>query len=372
MNTSKYQKIELGGLGRIFHVVLVLIFTWLFLSDSYSADIIRKYAISTMGLLSVGLIVKIILQHVRKKEQVTFDWLFLSIYIFLLLLIFWNQFFLHVYNSVINKPHLGIFRPVYRNFYAPLYGRPISIKNVSINVYDAGLVIVFLAFLIYLNRYRDRLGRLENEVMFLWILAGVHVINILLFSYKAGGQLNAGNFTNMYLDVGRFSSIKSIFKNYVQAMPTLSWRDSHYPPGLLTIFWIESQYFYRGSVQRILLLFSTFSFPFIYYLNRTIGLKQSSVFTLILFAFLPEVIVFASTSMYLLFMLLSLLTVLFFYKGVRQNSPYLLLSGVVFSIYTLIGFTSLPVVGMLFIALLIATFRKMVSVNTFFVTHYGS
>jgi len=362
---TKSQEINLGSFGSAVHLVLVLIFTWLFISDSYSADIIRKYAISAMGLLSLGLIVKILVQRIRKKGQ-AFDWLFLSMYIFLLLLIFWNQFFLHTYNAVINKPHLGIFRPVFRNFYGPLYGRPMSIKNVNINIYDLGLIIVFLGVLIYLNRYSDGLDKIETKMIFLWGLAGVHIINVLLFSYKASGHLGLGNFATMYLDVGRFSSIKSMFQNYVQAMPTLSWRDAHYPPGLLTIFWVESKYFYRGSVQHILLLLSTFSLPFIYSLNRTIGLKQSSLFALVLFAFIPEVIIFASISMYPLFMILSLLMVLLFYKGVRQNIGYLLLSGAVFSIYTLIGFTSLPVVGMLFIALGIATFRKMVSVKKMF------
>ena len=366
---------------RIIHLVLIFIFTWLFLSDSYSSAVIRGYAVCGLVLISMGIIVKIYLKYKLGKPPTkaggegNFNWdsaplgftsanfelLFLSIYIFLLLLIFWNQFFLHTYGVAISQNHLGIFRSVYHNFYSPIYGRPVSTKRIEINIYDLGLILLFLPFLFYLNRYREPFRYLEEREVFLYLLIIIHAISVILFSYKRG-LLDPGNYPNLYLDLDKFANFKSVFQDYVKSMPTLFWRHAHYPPGLLAVFWLEEKYFYRGLIQHILLFFSTFSLPFIYFLNRTIDLKRSSISSLLLFAFLPGVIIFASISVFPLFMLLSILTTWLFYKGIINEKPsYLFLSGIVFGIFTTLGFISLPVVGTLFIALIISTLRRMIS-----------
>lgn len=260
-------------------------------------------------------------------------------------MIVWNHFFRQ---EILATAYRGdIFRQIYWNYWAPLYGHPEIPSPFDF------LLIAALAAALYtaMKFYGERLAKADAGKI-LALLAAVNLILIVAFALS---QSEARLLHNIYdyknfgtrNDLLLFNTLEDVWKKWNTLMPALHGRNPHYPPGNLFILKAEQMYGVPGLLKVLVITATLLCVPLLYYLGRTLGMDRKTAFLAVaLFVTSASPTIFPTTSLTPVTMFFSLLAYLGFFSAVKGGSwRGAALCGVSLALYSLLSF-SVFIVGL--------------------------
>ena len=170
----------------------------------------------------------------------------------MVLQVVWNERFRELAGVQYRSRH-EIFRPAFRTFYAPTYGRSIAEKGGadmtrwSFACSAAALAVLWSCWAVAAATARSLRTRWRWRS---WaVLLGFQCLLILAFAAserpKGGGEegrfmsTRVGSYGTFRQDLASFKDVPDVLRTYTPKMPWLRWLGQHYPPGILILLRIE-------------------------------------------------------------------------------------------------------------------------------------
>lgn len=228
-----------------------------------------------------------------------------------------------------------------------------SVRPLMWHLFAMGVFTAFLALQLRLGERADWSKGAGNVTPFRFLFA-VIAFSILfscaiamLRNGPAGIAQAYQRETYEYVgDIGKTSSIRTLFTRYVEIMPYLSLHARAAPPGPIAVLWLLSYLVGRGAMALSLatiVLGSTAIVP-LYFWARDLTNERAARTCCVVYALIPSIVLFTATSAEILFMPFTLTTLFLFDRAIRRNSvPYSLGAGVMFGVLALLKFTLLGI-----------------------------
>jgi|GEM_PF-5124319 len=254
-------------------------------------------------------------------------------------MIVWNRCFRR---EILDAAYRGdIFRQVFWNFWAPLYGHP-QIPHLP------GIILIgLLAACLYgaLKFYAVRSVK-ADPVRLLAFFAAFNLILIVAFALSRN---ESRLFQNIYdyktfgtsADMLLFHTLHDVWEKWNALMPVLHGRNPHYPPGNLFLLKVEQVYNLPGLFKTLVILATLSCVPLLYFLGRTLGLdRTTAMLAVALFVTSASPTIFPTTSPAPVTMFFSLSAYLGFFTALRNNSVGgALACGIALALYSLMSFS---------------------------------
>jgi hypothetical protein len=257
----------------------------------------------------------------------------------------WNHLFR---NEILELRYTGdIFRQIYWNYWAPLYGHPEIFSLHDVVLIALLSTSLFFAIKIYERKYTT--ADPGNLLVF------IGLFNLLLITVFALSQSDARLFQNIYdyksfgtdRDLALFSNLRDVWEKWNLMMPALHGRNPHYPPGNLFILKIEQLYHVPGLLKGLVITATLLCVPFLYYLGKVLGYShETALLTVALFVTSASPTIFPTTSTAAATMFFTLASYLGFFTAIKNNRMRgAILCGFSLSLYSLMSF-SVFIVGL--------------------------
>ena len=147
-------------------------------------------------------------------------------------------------------------------------------------------------------------------------------------------------------DVGLGGSIRGLFRDYVAMHPYLSIHSQVHPPGPIAILWVLSYVAGRepmGLSLATMALGALSVFP-MYFWARELFERRTALTCTVLYALVPSIVIFSSTSVDITFMPFVLTTLFLFQRAIgRASVPYALAAGLCYGLLGIISFSLLSI-----------------------------
>jgi hypothetical protein len=235
------------------------------------------------------------------------------------------------------------------------------------------LFLVFL-FLLLFERIRARPDGPKIGTAIIFLILSVILIRAF-FAWVGHGLAEMGTEFLVYenedviFDVPRVGNVCDFLRDYPERMPALSLHGSHFPPGyVLFLKGISSLCGYSdmASIKAhigifgwiVLILGSTAVIP-LYLIVRKLFNPESAMVGGVIFALVPNSVIFGAVSMDALFAASALWPVWFFLKAMDQKSNYFysFFAGIFLAFSTFLSFSGLTL-GLFLLLLMLLRMRK--------------
>ena len=269
-------------------------------------------------------------------EGTYFSGLFCYGCMLMLLLVLWNYLF-HLYRSKMDITGDIIFRHIFQNFHAPLYGyiQAPQMRGYLYTIISGGI------FTAYLLTARDYAIKRENTL--------ISAAFLLLFSVSMALTDNVSRLTDWVGHYGYFAQGFSLFsgtsdllQNYTLRMNEMGVHNSHYPPGILLTLGFEETLKLKG-LTRLLVFFSAIAaLYFVSKIGKIMGFSEScNQLAGFLFILSPGLLTYITADPMAIIIFPSSLSVYLFLQGLITGAPvYAAGMGLVFSVFTFFSFSS--------------------------------
>ncbi|MBI2434691.1 MAG: glycosyltransferase family 39 protein, partial [Candidatus Hydrogenedentes bacterium] len=191
-----------------------------------------------------------------------------------------------------------------------------------------------------------------------WFLAGVFLFLVSISMALAMMRGGLGGISQAYArdtyeyvgDIGKTSSIRSLFTRYVEIHDFLSMHAKVHPPGPIALLWFISYFVGRTALAlsvATVLLGSLAVFPLYFWARGRFG-EPAARTACLLYALVPSIVLFTATSADILFTPLTLATLWIFDRALeRSSSRDAVLAGLLYGLLTILSF-SLAGIGVYF------------------------
>jgi len=260
-------------------------------------------------------------------------------------MIIWNHFFRR---EILDTAYRGdIFRQVYWNYWAPLYGHT-EIPSLP----GIFLIAVLTACLYGAIKFQAQRSIKMDTGKMLTLFAIINLVLIIAFALT---QNEARLFQNIYDyrtfgtpgDLLLFNTLHDVWEKWNALMPVLHGRNPHYPPGNLFLLKVEQLYDVPGLLKALVIAATLSCVPLLYFLGGILGLERdAALLAVALFITSASPTIFPTTSSTPAVMFFSLAAYLGFFTAVKRNSAQgAATCGVSLALYSLLSF-SVFVVGL--------------------------
>jgi len=257
----------------------------------------------------------------------------------------WNHIFR---NEILGNHYTGdIFRQIYWNYWAPLYGYA---EHPSLH--DVVMILVMSAFLYFAIKVYEKKRMTADPKTILLIIAVFNLLFIIAFALTQG---EARLFQNIYDyksfgtdgDLALFSNLHDVWEKWNMLMPGLHGRNPHYPPGNLFILKIEQIYHVPGLLKALVITATLLCVPLLYLLGEILGFSnENALLAVALFATSASSTIFPTTSSAAATMFFALVSYLGFFIAIKnQKLKGAVLCGFSLALYCLMSF-SIFIVGL--------------------------
>jgi len=257
----------------------------------------------------------------------------------------WNRFFRR---EILEGSYTGdIFRRVYWNFWAPIYGRPDPVSAPDL------LIIAALSLSLYgLVKIHENSPPKPGHAKPLAFLAIFNLILIAAFALSQG-EARLLEYIYDYKSFGTpddlmlFGNLHDIWAKWTALMPGLHGRNPHYPPGNLFILKIEQVYDIPGLLRFLVILAVLLCVPLLYALGKRLGFNHNTALLVTaLFTTSASPTIFPTTSTAPLTIFLALVSWLGWFTAIKDNAlKGAFLCGASLALYSVFSF-SVFIVGL--------------------------
>ncbi|MCH7909207.1 MAG: glycosyltransferase family 39 protein, partial [Candidatus Hydrogenedentes bacterium] len=218
------------------------------------------------------------------------------------------------------------------------------------NLTALGLFLVALYFLTWeLRRAQTpdaELSRSPRRVLAGLVLFAV-LFPIAIAASRSGlhgiSQAYEGNFAAEYIsDIGKRSTIRGLFTDYLEMHPYLSMHARVHPPGPIVILWVLSFGVGQGPLALSIatIVFGALAIVPLYYWTRDMLDARAALTACILYTLVPTIVLFSATSADITFMPFTLTTLFLFWRAITRNSiRYAVAAGAIYAVLSLISFS---------------------------------
>jgi len=147
-------------------------------------------------------------------------------------------------------------------------------------------------------------------------------------------------------DIGKGSTIRALFKRYLDLMPYLSLHARAAPPGPIALLWLLSYLVGRGALALSLatVVVGALAIIPLYYWSRDLTNERTARTCCMVYALIPSIVLFTATSAEILFMPFTISTLFLFDRALKRNSlKYAAAAGIGFALMSLLKFTLLGI-----------------------------
>ena len=243
--------------------------------------------------------------------------------------------------------HGDVFRSIYWNFWAPLYGQREAVDARELLLVLALGAVLYAALRLY-ERYAARCG----PALPLLGLAGLNLVLIAAYALTQDSARLLGNVYDYHnfgtaADLARFNSLHEVWANWTRLMPVLHGRNPHYPPGNLFLLKLEQVYGLHGLFKAGVIAATLGCVPLLYALGRRLDLSRQAALTAVaLFVTTASTGIFPSTSTAPVTMFFTLLCYLGLFHALHTGTLRgAVLAGLALAVYALFSF-SVSIVGL--------------------------
>ncbi len=147
-------------------------------------------------------------------------------------------------------------------------------------------------------------------------------------------------------DIGKTSSIRTLFSRYMDILPYLSLHARAAPPGPIALLWVMSYVVGRGAMALSLATVAVGASAVIplYYWARDLCGRRVALTCCMVYACIPSIVLFTATSAEMLFMPFTIATLFLFDRALRRGGiGYAVGAGLLFGVLALLKFTLIGV-----------------------------
>lgn len=273
-------------------------------------------------------------------------------------LVVWNRLFLRYSARVSFRG--DIFRAVFQNLHAPIYGsfHQLSVRNGLYLLVCAGLFAVCLP-----ARGRVSLEQL-GYVAPIGLLLALSIRMIFTDNPSRATEWVA-HYGSFAAGIHRFTSVSDLLRNYTSQMSLLGVHANHYPPGILLMLKMEESLKVRGLTRLIVLLSGIGTLWVLRRVVTSMGSAQTcSALAVYLFIFSPGVLTYMTSDPGFIVVFFCSLILYVFLKSVKTGSvAYAFALGFLFSIDFFFSFSALFVALLLGIVLLLLWRKRVIRIS---------